>query len=64
MGSFSVIGRSVTRVDAVEKVDGKAQFCADIELPQLLHAKVLRSPYPHARIISIDTSKAEQLPME
>jgi len=59
---FSVIGKSVPRVDALEKVTGKAIFYTDITLPGMLHAKILRSPYPHAKILSIDTSKAEKLP--
>lgn len=62
MAELSVVGKSVTRVDALEKVTGKAVFCTDIKLPGMLHVKVLRSPYPHAKIVSIDTSKAEQLP--
>jgi len=62
MSELSVVGKSVNRLDGLEKVTGKAVFCADITLPQMLHAKVLRSPHPHARIVSIDTSKAEQVP--
>lgn len=58
---LSVIGNSAIRIDALEKVTGKAVFCTDIDLPGMLHAKVLRSPHPHAKIVSIDTSKAEQL---
>ena len=56
------IGESVVNVNALERVTGQAEFCADIHLPGLLHAKVLRSPHPHAIIKSIDTSKAEALP--
>ncbi len=62
MPELSVVGKSVHRVDDLEKVTGKAVFCADIMLPRMLHAKVLRSPHPHARIVSIDTSKAERVP--
>ncbi len=62
MAGFSVIGKSVPRVDAVVKATGQAIYTTDIKLPGMLHAKALRSPYPHARIINIDTSKAEQLP--
>ena len=61
MGEYSVVGTSVTRVDALEKVTGKAVYCTDIKLPGMLHVKVLRSPYPHAKIISIDTAKAAKL---
>ena len=52
------IGKSVEKVDAMERVTGKATFGADLYLPGMLQGKVLRSPYPHARIRSIDTSKA------
>ena len=61
MAELSVVGKSVTRIDALEKVTGKALFCTDIKLPRMLHAKVLRSPFPHARILHIDTSKARKL---
>lgn len=59
---FSVVGKSIPRVDSLEKVTGKAMFCADIKLPGMLYAKLLRSRHPHARIIGINTSKAENLP--
>ena len=62
MSEFSVIGKSVPRVDGLEKVMGKAQFVSDYKMPGMLYGKILRSPYPHARINSIDTSKAERLP--
>src|SRR5262245_35674269 len=56
------IGQSVPRVDGIEKVTGKAKFLGDLVVPGMLHGRVLRSSYPHARILSIDTSKAEALP--
>lgn len=59
---FSVLGRSVVRKDAIEKVKGEAKYIADIQLPKMLHAKFLRSPHAHAKITSIDSSKAEKLP--
>ncbi|MFC2067492.1 xanthine dehydrogenase family protein molybdopterin-binding subunit [Chloroflexota bacterium] len=62
MAKLSVIGKSVPKVDALEKVTGKAKFGLDIKLPGMLFGKVLRSPYPHARIININTSKVEGLP--
>ena len=62
MERLSVVGKSTPRVDALEKVTGKAKYGVDVELPRMLHAKVLRSRYPHAKILSIDTSKAEKLP--
>ncbi len=58
---YSVVGKSVTRLDALEKVTGEAKYCTDINVPGMLYGKVLRSPYAHARIISIDTSKTEKL---
>jgi CO/xanthine dehydrogenase Mo-binding subunit len=57
-----IVGTNAARVDAVEKVTGRAQFTADLNLPELLEAKVLRSPLPHAVIESIDARKAENLP--
>ncbi|HHU33401.1 MAG TPA: xanthine dehydrogenase molybdenum-binding subunit XdhA [Clostridia bacterium] len=58
----SVIGKSVKRVDAVAKVTGKAKYTGDFHERDMLVGKVLRSPYAHARIKRIDTSKAETLP--
>ena len=52
------VGRSAPRRDAAEKLRGEAQFVGDIIVPRMLHGKVLRSPLPHARIPSIDTSAA------
>ena len=60
MAEFSVVGKSVPRVDALEKVTGRAKYSVDLKLPGMLYAKVLRSPYPHARIIHINTSRAER----
>ena len=60
--NLSVIGKKVQRVEGFDKVTGDAQYIADIYLPGMLVGKVLRSPYPHARIRHIDTSKAEKLP--
>lgn len=62
MAKLSVVGKSVPRIDALEKVTGKAKFAGDFKVAGMLHVKVLRSPYAHARIVSIDTSKAEKLP--
>jgi CO/xanthine dehydrogenase Mo-binding subunit len=60
--SFMTVGKSVRRIDAVEKVTGKAKYATDIRLENMLHAKLLRSPYAHARVKHIDTSRAEKLP--
>ncbi len=62
MEQLSVVGKSTPRIYALEKVTGKAKYGVDVELPGMLHVKVLRSKYPHARILSIDTSEAEKLP--
>lgn len=58
----STLGKDTAQVNARAKVLGRAQYAGDIQLPGMLHGKVLRSPYPHARIVRIDTSRAEQLP--
>lgn len=57
-----VVGKDVPRTDAVPKVTGAAQYVADLHVPGMLHAAVLRSPHPHARILAIDTSAAAALP--
>ena len=59
---YKVVGTRPIRHDGVDKVTGNARYGADINLPGMLHAKVLRSPHGHARIKSIDTSKAEAHP--
>ena len=60
--SFNYIGKPQLRIDGVAKVTGEAQYTDDIHLPGTLVGKMLRSPHAHARIISIDVSKAEALP--
>jgi CO/xanthine dehydrogenase Mo-binding subunit len=52
------------RIDAVERVTGRATYTRDVSLDGMLYAQVLRSPHPHARIRSIDLSKARALPGE
>ena len=59
---FNVVGTTPIRHDGTDKVTGRAQYGADIRLPGMLYAKILRSPHAHARIKSVDTSKAEALP--
>ena len=59
---YNIVGKRPVRPDGVDKVTGRAQYGADVQLNGLLSGKVLRSPHPHARIRSIDTSKAEALP--
>jgi len=59
---FRYVGQNIPRVDGVDKVTGKAKFTGDLVIPGMLFGKILRSPYPHARIASIDASEAEALP--
>jgi 4-hydroxybenzoyl-CoA reductase alpha subunit len=59
--TFSVVGQRVQRVEGYDKVTGESKYIADIQLPGMLIGKILRSPYPHARILRIDTSKAAKL---
>ncbi len=59
---FKVIGTRPVRHDGIDKVTGRAKYGADLSFPDLLHGKVLRSPHAHARIKSIDVSKALKLP--
>ena len=59
--ALSIVGKSVPRVDALEKVTGKAKYSVDLELRGMLHGKILRSTYSHARIKNIDISTAEKL---
>ena len=61
-GDYKVVGTRPIRHDGADKVTGQAKYGADIILPGLLHGKILRSPHAHARIKSIDTSKAEAAP--
>jgi CO/xanthine dehydrogenase Mo-binding subunit len=62
MTTYATVGRPVTRQEGPDKVSGNFLYSADVNLPGMIWGKVLRSPYPHARILSIDTSKAEALP--
>ncbi len=59
---LTVIGKSLNRRDAPEKVTGRAQYSGDIKLPGMLYAKILRCPHPRARIIKLDTKKAAAVP--
>jgi CO/xanthine dehydrogenase Mo-binding subunit len=60
--SFTYVGTRPIRHDGVDKVTGRANYGADINLPGMLYGAVLRSPHAHARIVSIDTSAAEAMP--
>src|SRR5574342_335523 len=59
---FSVRGKSVPRVDGVDKVTGAARYAGDLIIPGMIEGKFLRSPYAHARIRSIDARDAEAMP--
>ncbi|MCZ6872298.1 MAG: hypothetical protein O7G88_02030 [bacterium] len=59
---YRVIGKRPIRHDGAEKVTGHARYGADVNLPGMLHGRILRSPHSHARIKSIDTRHAEELP--
>ncbi len=60
--ALKVVGGSQPRVDGEEKVTGKALYTVDIELPAMVYGKILRSPFPHARLLKVDGGKAERLP--
>ena len=59
---YKQIGTTPVRPDGFDKVTGRAQFGADVNLPNMIHGKVLRSPHAHARIKSIDVSAALAMP--
>ena len=59
---FSVIGKPLPKPDAVSKVTGRAIYADDMLPARTLHCRILRSPHPHARILSIDTSAARRMP--
>ena len=58
----SLIGKRTTRVDSAVKVSGQAKYTYDVHRPGMLYGKVLRCPYAHAKVVSIDTSAAEKIP--
>ncbi len=57
-----IVGQPANRLDALDKVTGAAQYAADMRLPGMLYGKALRSPHAHARIVSVKTERAAQLP--
>ena len=61
-GGFDVVGKSTPKLDGPDKVTGRTCYLHDLELPRLAHGKILRTRLPHARIVSIDTSRARVLP--
>ena len=59
---YKVVGTRPVRHDGYEKVTGQAKYGADVHMPGMMHGMIVRSPHPHARIVSIDTSRAESHP--
>ena len=59
---MNTVGHDMPRIDAVERVTGQATYTRDVRLPDMLFARVLRSPHPHARIRGVNTARAEALP--
>jgi len=59
---FTIVGQPLPKIDAWAKVTGETKYADDLVLPRMAHAKLLRSPHPHARILSIDTTRARALP--
>ena len=60
--SHIAVGKSLQRIDGIEKVTGSAKYATDIKLDNMLHAKLIRSPHAHAKVKRIETSAAEKLP--
>ena len=58
---MQIVGQQYPRKDSVARVTGAEKYTVDIDLPRMLHGRILSSPYAHARIVSIDTSEAEAL---
>ncbi|MEJ2719390.1 MAG: hypothetical protein P8182_20055 [Deltaproteobacteria bacterium] len=61
MSELEYVGKSVLRKDGPDKVTGGAIYTVDVHLPGMLAGRILRSPHPHARILGIDTSRAERV---
>ncbi|OQY00836.1 MAG: 4-hydroxybenzoyl-CoA reductase [Desulfobacteraceae bacterium 4572_130] len=61
MSNLNVVGKPIPKLDAAQKALGRAQYIQDIKLPEMLYGKILYSKFAHAKIININTSKAEKL---
>jgi CO/xanthine dehydrogenase Mo-binding subunit len=59
---FKIIGKRQPKIDGSDRVSGRAKYASDLYLPGMLYAKILRSPYPHAKVLNIDIEKAKALP--
>lgn len=57
-----IVGKRQPKIDAWERVSGKGRYASDIYLPGMLYARILRSPYPHAKVVRMDIGKAKALP--
>ena len=60
--SRSTVGQSTRRQDGFDKVTGRTRYAGDLPIGGLLHARLVLSPYAHARIVSIDTAEAKTMP--
>ena len=61
-GKLKIVNQPMGRIEGPEKVVGKARYAGDLTLPRMVYGKILRSPLPSARVLKIDTKKAEELP--
>ena len=61
MSELDIVGKSYPQIDGMQKAMGKTKFVTDLVLPGMLYGRTLRSPYPHANIKNIDTSRAKAL---
>jgi xanthine dehydrogenase YagR molybdenum-binding subunit len=62
MTQRKILGKRVSRLDGPDKVSGRAKYSSDVKRPGMLYAKFLRSPYAHAKVVSVDISAAEKVP--
>jgi CO/xanthine dehydrogenase Mo-binding subunit len=62
MTELSAIGKGIPRIDALEKVTGKAKFISDFKMPGMLYGMIVKSPHPHAKILRIETARAQRVP--
>lgn len=62
VSDLQIVSKRMPKMEGIAKAKGEPGYTVDFELPGMLYGKILRSPYPHAKIVSIDTSEAEKLP--
>src|SRR5438552_15446409 len=60
--AYQFLGKGRKAIDGMEKVTGRVRYAGDVSLPGMLHARPVLSPYAHAKIVSIDTATARQMP--